>query len=294
MALILVKGPKENLARMYNAALAGGFKFACHSMNVILPPQVARVSSPCTVCGDIIDIDAFTESHDNAADTPRITFYYDPYDHIPLEDGSLIAMSRTYFDDPYVDKYMTTPFLASVMRFATLHLAGILDVTHIRTFTDRSIQADTMCEACAHPIGIAAFRINDGRLLCKICAQREDIINEMIAPTEVATPDSPVARFMLEQLAIGFSADMLSFPHELQTVYLIGNDYYISRSPIPATMHNAMYPGRKRLRMTKKVISDITGQRYRSAGGSNMTALQSALDAKNAKCAFREFMSDAS
>ena len=92
---------------------------------------------------------------------------------------------------------------------------------------------------------------------CGFACGRATYITICAASEEYVIPESRCARFLLEQMAIGWSVDILSFPRAIQIVYLFGREYYATCNPIAPHLAHKYFPRRARLRMTKKVIDDM-------------------------------------
>jgi hypothetical protein len=116
---------------------------------------------------------------------------------------------------------------------------------------------DAVCHQCHKKLTNVHFeKLYTKGTYCEECTHGSDSTLVVRGNADYLATPSRAGQFLIDQIAIHFSIEMILFPGEMQLIFLIGNDYYISRMPIPARYMRESYSARKRLRITKKVIAD--------------------------------------
>lgn len=271
MALIIVKGPLENLLQIVAKIIDTGVTIEHNRMNVFFPAQCPKIYSPCSFSQLPYDYTPSSQDHQ-----PRVMLFYDVYDALPLADAHLISLAKTYFDDPLLHELLSHRHIRNFLQVASCPAISVSTRHDIHTISFDPIPPCIECYRCRRsslPILYRAERRN----LCGKCNRYETRIERIQGPRESFETPSRVARFLIEQMDAQFSIELLLLPYSFQNVYLIGSDYFISSSPLPPQVRDTRYAKRKRLRMTKSVIKDICKP-------------HTAKNNMNPELAFKEFM----
>lgn len=253
MAFILVKGPSANLDEVYAQIQNRGFSMQYLNMDICFPPHEAKIISPYVLGWSQERFRPETATH------PCIVCIYDPYDCYPLADKKFITSSKMFFDDSRFVEHFTARTIFNELRLNTCAIMPKHPMT-IKEVQSGPIPSGLTCVDCKKVIDGPYFTAPSWDL-CEMvrCMQCQHGIGRATihGPSEVLVPESPIAKFLLEHMAHSFNVDVLLLPHSWLTIFLIGERYYISYVPIPATVHNRLYKDRQRLRMTPKVVDHL-------------------------------------
>lgn len=268
MALIIVKGPLEHLLQVVAKIMDAGITIEHNRMSMFFPAQQPKIYSPCSF--GQLPYDYTTQEHQ-----PRVMLFYDVYDALPLADTHLISSSKTYFDDPSIHELLSHQHIRNFLQVASCPALSFSAYHDIRNISFDPIPPDTECYMCGRPTLPILYRSVQHNY-CGKC-NREMHIERIQGSRESLETPSRVARFLVEQMDTHFSIELLILPYSFQIVYLIGSGYFISSLPLPPQVRDTRYAGRKRVRMTKRVIKDICKP-------------HTAKNHMNPELAFKEFM----